>query len=330
MLTNRSLLLAAFVVPLTLVACGGGGGGDDDGMVVPEGTHHQYVVSKTSVIPVTPHTPIEPGYALDLGSKTSAMPDGKLDNQLGFALFVLSGLSMELDVQGTLDTAVKEGNIILLVDFQSKDFMNSNAGFGTKFGTAPNPPACNGVSDTTCGRHLTGSASFQIATNSPNNALLAGKLTNGTFEGGPGALSLQITVGSTAPILLPLIQARVKVTSVSATGLKALVGGAITAADLKTHVGGALQTQIAPLIVDGCTDLTSPPECGCTGLAATIMSVADGADGTTPDCAISAQELLSNRATGVYTTPDICTTDACTAPDAVSVGLNIEAVSATF
>jgi hypothetical protein len=60
------------------------------------------------------------------------------------------------------------------------------------------------------------------------------------------------------------------------------------------------------------------------------MSASDGADGTAPDCAISAQELLSNRATGTYTTPDSCSMDTCTAPDAVSVGLNIEAVSATF
>ena len=47
-------------------------------------------------------------------------------------------------------------------------------------------------------------------------------------------------------------------------------------------------------------------------------------------CGISGQELLSNRATGTYTTPDVCSMDTCTAPDAVSIGVNIEAVSATF
>src|SRR5882672_4728285 len=148
MLPIRSLLLAAFAVPLTLAACGGS---DGNSTVVPEGTHHQYVVSKTAVVPVTPHTPVEPGYGLDLGTKTSAMLDGRIDNNLGTALTVLSGLSMDLNVQGTLDTAVNQGNVILLVDFQSKDFMNSNAGFGIKFGASPNPPACNGTGDTTCG-----------------------------------------------------------------------------------------------------------------------------------------------------------------------------------
>lgn len=328
MLPIRSLLLSALAVPLTLVACGGDDGGSEN--VVPEGTHHQYVVSKTSVIPTAPHSPTEPGFGLDVGGKTSTTLDGRIDNQLGTALSILSGLSADLSVQGTLDTAINQGSVILLVDFQSKDFVNSNAGFGIKFGASPNPAACTGTSDTTCGHHLMGGASFQVATDSPNDTSLAGKLAGGTFEGGPGELSLQITIGNTTPILLPLINARVKVTSVSATSLKALVGGMITGADLKTYVGGALQASVAPLVADGCNDLTHPPECGCMGLAATIMTVADGADGTAPDCAISAQELLQNRATGVYTTPDVCSTSSCTAPDALSVGLNIEAVSATF
>src|ERR1041384_8158877 len=226
MLPIRSLPIFALAVPLILVACGGGD--DDDGTVTPEGTHHQYVVSKTTVVPPPPHTPTEPGYGLDLGSKTSGMLDGRIENNLGLALSIISGIP-GLDVQATVNTAIATGGIILLADFQSKDFMNSNAGFTIKFGTSPNPPACTDANDMTCGHHLTGSASCSIATNSPNDALLAGKLTNGTFEGGPGELSLLITIGSATPILMPLVHARVKVTEVSATGLKALIGGVITA-----------------------------------------------------------------------------------------------------
>jgi len=142
----RSLLLVALAAPLTLVACGGGD--DDDGPVTPEGTHHGYVVSKVAVVPASPHTPTDPGYGLDLGGKTSSELDGRIDNNLGFALTVLSGLNEALDVQVTLDTAVKEGGVILLVDFQSKDFANSNAGFGLKFGSDPNPAACTDANDT--------------------------------------------------------------------------------------------------------------------------------------------------------------------------------------
>jgi hypothetical protein len=322
----RTLLLVALAAPLTLVACGGGD--DDDGPVTPEGTHHGYVVSKVAVVPASPHTPTDPGYGLDLGGKTSSELDGRIDNNLGFALTVLSGLNEALDVQATLDTAVNEGGVILLVDFQSKDFANSNAGFGLKFGSEPNPAACN--PDLTCGHHLMGGASFKVASNSPNNALLGGKLVSGVFDGGPGQVSLQITIGSTTPILLPLIQARVKVTSVSDTGLKALVGGLITAADLKTHVGEALALSIKTLLQDSCTDLANPPGCGCTGLAMTIMGLLDGDTGTAKDCQISADEILANPATAAYTRPDVCSMSTCSAPDAVSVGLNIEAVKATF
>jgi hypothetical protein len=328
MLPIRSLPVFALAIPLMLAACGGGDD-DDDGMVTPEGTHHQYVVSKTTVVPPPPHTPTEPGYGLDLGSKTSATLDGRIENNLGLALSIISGIP-GLDVQATVNTAIATGGIILLADFQSKDFMNSNAGFTIKFGASPNPAACTDANDMTCGHHLTGSASFSIANNSPNDALLAGKLTNGTFEGGPGELSLLITIGSATPILMPLVHARVKVTEVSATGLKALIGGVITATALRDNVGVALQASVAPVVETGCTDKTHPPACGCTGLAMQLMTIADGADGTAPDCAISAQELLSNRATGIYTTPDSCSMDTCAAADAVSVGINIEAVSATF
>jgi hypothetical protein len=182
-----------------------------------------------------------------------------------------------------------------------------------------------------CGLHLKGGASFQVATNSPSNALLGGKLANGAFDGGPGAISLQITIGNTTPIVLPLVRARVKVTSVSETSLKALVGGLITAEDLRIHVGGPLALSVASLVQDGCTDLASPPGCGCSGLAKTVMDLIDGdIPGTTKDCMISGEEILANPATASYTTPDGCSMATCTAADAVSVALNIEAVAATF
>src|ERR1051325_6513432 len=119
MLPIRSLPIAALALPLLFAACGGGDD-DDDGTITPEGTHHQYVVSKATVIPDPPHTPVEPGYGLDLGSKNSATLDGRIDNNLGQALKVLAGVNEALDGQATLNAAVAQGNVILLVDFQSK------------------------------------------------------------------------------------------------------------------------------------------------------------------------------------------------------------------
>jgi hypothetical protein len=329
MLSTRRLLLLAFAAPLSFAACGGDDGDDDT--VIPEGTHHGYVVSKVSAIPAAPNMPSDPGFGLDLGSRTSSQPDGRIDNNLGFALTILSGLNEALNVQATLDTAVNEGSVILLADVQTKDFVNSNAGFTLKFGSNPNPMACN-TDRTTCGLHLKGGASFQVASNSPNNALLGGKLMNGAFDGGPGELSLQITIGNTTPILLPLVHARVRVTSVSETSLKALIGGLITIADLRVHVGEALALSVATLVQDGCTELdpANPPNCGCSGLAKTVMDLIDGDTGTAKDCKISGEEILANPATATYTSADSCSMATCSAADAVSVGLNIEAVAATF
>jgi hypothetical protein len=329
MLSTYRLLLLALAAPLALVACGGGD--DDDEIIIPEGTHHGYVVSKVAVVPEPPHQASDPGYGLDLGSKTSANLDGRIDNNLGFALTILSGLNEALNVQATLDTAINEGGVILLADVQTKDFVNSNAGFGLKFGASPNPAPCN--SDMTmCGLHLKGGASFQVAANSPNNALLGGKLANGAFEGGPGQLTLQITIGSTTPILLPLVRSRARVTSVSQTGLKALIGGMITAADLKTHVGGALELSVAGLLAGACTELDppQPPKCGCVDLADTLMMLLDGDNGTAKDCKISADEIIAFPATATFLSPDSCSMETCSAADAISVGLNIEAVAATF
>jgi hypothetical protein len=326
MLSTHRLLLLALVAPFALVACGGGGGDDDDDPVIPEGTHHGYVVSKTSVLAVAPNQPNDPGFGLDLGSKTSSEPDGKIDNNLGFALAIISDLDEEgsLNVDTTLATAINEGSVIMLVDFQSKDFANSNAGFSTKFGINPNPPACS--SDMTCGHHLMGGASFEVATDSPRDALVTGKLENGTFDG-KGKLSLQITIGSTDPILIPLVRARVKVTSVSETSLKALVAGLISAEDFRTHVGGALQVSLGELQASVCTDPTSPPGCGCVGLAGELLKLLDSSPS---DCQVSIDEILAFPGTAAFTSPDGCSKDTCSAADAISVGLNIEAVAATF
>ena len=57
---------------------------------------------------------------------------------------------MGFDIQGTIDTAVAEGSIILLVDFQTKDFTNTTAaGIQVFLGDEPDAaPPCNGAEPT--------------------------------------------------------------------------------------------------------------------------------------------------------------------------------------
>ena len=176
--SKRIFVVAVMCTLQPLVACGG----SDSSAIVPEGTHYGYVVSKTTAVPAQGHQPSELG--LDLGSKTSLTPDGKVDNQLGQALVALTALMFS--VQGALDTAVNNGTISLLIDFQTKDFVTSSAaGLTVKLGDTSVPPACSGPTDTTCGNQLKGDATFTLKADSPNDAALGGKIVNGTFTATP-------------------------------------------------------------------------------------------------------------------------------------------------
>jgi len=324
MATTRSLLAAACVLPLSLVACGGSSGND---AIVPEGTHYGYVVDKVFV----PSTETQArDYGLDLGALKSEKLDGTVDNQLGKAL---SGLSiLGIDAQGTVTTAVDEGSVLLLVDFQAKDFANTAAaGLGVKLGTMPSPAPCTGTGPgRTCRQHLAGTGSFKIDSASPPNALLAGKVVGGVFSGGPGDVSLQLALGSAAPITLSLLQARAKATAITDAGMDVVIGGALSENDLNTQLLPTVVTLVNGLIATNCTALTSPPNCGCNASGADILKQFDSKDGSAANCAISIAEINSNALIKSFLAPDVCSKESCSAPDAVSLGIKLHLVKATF
>jgi hypothetical protein len=336
MLANRSFLLAAVcALPFSIIACGGSGdddSGDDDSNVTPTGTHYGYVVSQADVVPAAGGSPTDLG--LDLGSMTSAKADGKIDNRLGSAL---STLSQFFDIQGTIDTAVSHGSINLLVDVQTTDFTNNatGAGLSVKFGSNPVPAACSSATDTTCGHQLDGTASFSVAAGSPD-ATLSGKIVNGTFSTNPGNVSLQIALGAaTMPIQLDLLHARAKATGITATGIDTMiVGGLLTLTDLQTKVGPAIHDAVASLITTDCTGTPkTPPTCGCTAgsTGLKVIGILDGdLTGTTPDCEVSLDEILGYPVISAVLMPDSCSTDTCTTPDSLSLGVKVKAVKATI
>lgn len=325
MLPIRPFLLAA-ILPLSLVACGG----DDGGTVIPEGTHYQYV-SKRAFVPTNNNQARE--YGLDLNN------DKTVDNQLGMVLGTLA--TMGFDIQGTIDEAVAEGSIILLVDFQTKDFTNTTAaGLKVLLGDNPMPAACNAGETycntatppvcTGCSHHLAGTGMFSVAPGSPDNAAVGGKIVNGTFNGGPGDISLQIALGGTDAIQLDLIGARAKATGISETGITSVIlGGALTEEDLNTKVLPAIQAQIAPIIVEDCAMLTMPPGCGCTAgsTGKTVLDLFDGGiQGTVKDCMVSVEEIKGNSLIQSLLAPDV-TIDGRMA---LSLGIKVEAVKATY
>lgn len=325
----RPYLLAAAVLP-SLISCGGG----DDGTVIPEGTHYHYVASEV-LVPTTNTQARE--YGLDLND------DKTVDNQLGMVLSTLG--SMGFDIQATIDKAVAEGSIVLLLDFQTKDFMNTTAaGIQVFLGDSDTvmPAACNQgetYNETTgmgCGHHLA-AGTFTIDANSPTNAALGGKIVAGTFTGGPGDLSLQIALGGTEAIQLDLIGARVKGSALSEANLGTsssggvVFAGAITKDDIDNKVIPAIQKQLEPLIARDCNMLQSPPGCGCTAdsTGKTILGLfdtklADGSEGK--DCAVSVDEIKTNSLIVSLLAPDV-TIDG---KMALSLGIKASATKATF
>jgi hypothetical protein len=291
-------------------------------VIVPEGNHYGYVVASAQV----PKDDDEVrDFGIDLGGERSSTPDGRVDNQLGTALSTLN--SLMFDIQGTIDDAVDQGSLLLLIDFQTRDFNNHPAaGFGVKFGTSPNPPACTDASDTTCRRHLTGTGTFQVAADSPSDALVGGKLVNGTFTGGPGDITLQIAIGSTTPIKMDLLHARVRASGISETGIMAAdVAGKVLQTALTNEIGPAIQQQVAGLIARDCTGTGT--FCGCRGTGLLVVMALD----TTPaDCMVSVDELLNYPLVRQVLQPDSCSRDTCSAPDSLSVGVRISAVKGTF
>lgn len=312
------LVAAACALPLSIAACGG----SSDSTIVPKGPHHGYVVSSVSV--PTSDAQVRQ-YELDLGSKLSSKQDGAPENAIGGALAALTMLNF--DIQGTINTAVDHGAILLLVDFQSEDFTTSGAsGLDVKIGTNPTPMPCNGATDTVCRQHLQGTGMFQVASSSTNE-VMAGTISGGAFTGGPGEVTLQIAIGAAnTAIPLNLLRARAQVTGISDTGImSAILGGLVTQQELTTQIGPALQTTVAGILARDCTGPKTPPTCGCTGTGATVI----GFD-TNADCMLSADEILNNQFTKTLLQPDSCSTDSCKTSDALSFGVKVQAVKATF
>lgn len=312
----RSLLLAA-LVPMSLVACGG-----SDGTPVPTGMHYHYVANKVFV-PTSSNESRE--FGLDLNG------DGTVDNQLGATLAALKSQAM-FDIQGTIDKAIADGSIILLVDFQSNSFTSSaGAGIQVFLGQNPMPAPCAGSADTTCGKHLTGTGSFDINPSGPTNAALAGKIVGGTFTAGPGKLSLQISLGGTAPIQLDLIGARVKASGITDTAIGsgtsggAILAGAVSQDDINNKIIPAIPPQLENTIMRDC-NMTSPPVmgCGCTASStgATIINFFDA----NKDCMVTADELRMNSLVMSLLQPDVTINGTM----ALSIGIKATAVTGTF
>lgn len=313
MASLRSLFLA-LPLSVSLLACGGG-----DGDPTPTGEHYTYVGSKAYV-------PTNNNQARDYGLDLNA--DGTVDNQLGMVLGTLATQG-NFDIQGGIDEAVLAGDIILLMDFQTPDFTTAaGAGLAVKLGdkASASPAPCTDPANptpATCGKHLEGTGTFSVSSNSPTDAVVVGKIASGTFNGGPGEIAIQIALGGD-PVNLNLIGARAKATGLSAEALgEVILAGAIPEDDLNNEVLPAIQQQLAPVIAESCP-MPQASDCGCpSGSGRTILNLFD----TAPrDCMVSLDEIKNNSLIKSLLAPDV-TIDGTAA---LSLGIKLNTKKATF
>lgn len=315
----RSTIYVLAVASFGLIACGGGDD-DDGGNVVIEGEHHTYVVD---TITVPDDNASSDALAFDLDG------DGDIDNQLGDVLIALKQAAGQgsFDLQASVDESVAQGDILLLADIQATDLSAAaNAGLRVHFGSNPNPAACESDADTVCGKHLTGSATFDVAS-SPGGAV-GGDIVNGRFTGGPGDLAIQISFSGTL-IEANLVQARAEITGITATSFgDTKLGGGIPEDDLNNEVLPAVHQTLVDILERDCDPAATAPPCGCEdgSTGATLLNIF----GTElQDCAMTLDELKNNSLVSTLLRPDI-DTDGDGTPDALSIGVGATGVGAVY
>jgi len=324
---RSSILLLASAVVFSLAACGGSSSGGDD-TVDPAGTAHTFVVDSVLL-------PTKAGdgakYGLDLDG------DGQVDNALGQILSALSSAagSGSLDLQGSIDEQVLTGNIILLTNIKATALdMATGVAVEVFLGANPTPTPCTDTNVppdiATCGQHLMGTGSFDIDPASPMDAQIIGKIIGGQFTGGPGTVTLQITLSSVgAPINLNLIGARAKLPGITDSGFGSaaspgIIAGAVTQNDLDTKVIPAVADTVSGQIARDCTN-TTPPDCGCPSgsTGATVISLFDKSP---QDCMVTVDEIKNNDLIKTLLAPDV----NIDGTDALSVGVGVTGVKGTF
>jgi hypothetical protein len=198
------------------------GGGPDAGGAVT-GSYSHYVNASLSVGNSASDAL---ALAFDLDNDSAH----KKDNELGSLLAGLKSTGY-LDVNASIKTAVDAGDFVILHSVQATSLSaSSSASWQVYIGDPLKNP------DLT-----SGNGKFTIASSSPTNAKLAGSITGGLFSGGPGNVTLQLSVVPGQPaITIPLVSAHLEA-QVSATGcMSGRLGGGIKKTDIDGVVIPAL------------------------------------------------------------------------------------------
>jgi hypothetical protein len=341
-LVKRPILLLIVSAALGLAACGGGDdegsddsgseaddgttddGGEDDGgepTVDPEGADNTFVVDSVLV----PASGAEASmYALDIDD------DGQADNALGMLLGTIAGFLGDVDIQGALNQEIAQGGIILLANLKATDLADAS-GVGLYFflGANADPAPCANEEDTECGLHLQGDATFEVAADSPTDAVVIGENAGGSFSGGPGDVTIQLSLADGAdPVNITLVNAKAEA-GVAADALSAgKLGGAITVDSLNNDIFPAVALVLEGILAeDGC-DLAAPECCPADTTGATIIDLLDENE----DCTVTGEEIAMSDEVNALVNPDLDLDppEGDGTFDAISLGVGFTAVPGGF
>ena len=283
--------------------------------------HVQYVMGPIGqgfhgiAIPVTQFQAQQFGCDLD--------GDGVVDNQLGRVFAVLAGASASTNLQTAIDQAFTDGTIIILFDFEYLPALSNTTVAGVK--------AYLGVHDPS-------DASRFIVTQSAGPGF-GGAIDNiGQGRFGPGAVLLQLPLAIRQPPRVFALEDAYILGGFSPTDLAGKLCGAVRASDLVN--------QILP---SWALDLSAAVKAGDNSIKS--LFDADHSCDFDPNClpgssatctCITTTELESNSIIHSLLIPDLDLDPMATNPfvsdpndptyrnDAISIGVNFEAASATF
>lgn len=324
---NRSVLMLVGL-PALLAGCGGGGGD-------PAPENHTFVVDSL-IVPDTQNEALT-SYGLDIDGKDNDADRG-VDNQLGRAF---ANLSSTIDIGAALQAGVDDGTIILLMDLRAGDLSASGrVDVGVYLGANPTPAACADEEDQECRRHLDGAGSFELSPDTPTDVVLTGSLDGSGFamsaDDEPGRIAIALpALGGGEPIVAELVGARIRIESVSDTGLSSgVLAGAIPADDFEQVILPAFHQGLAAQVAADCTG--APPDCCAPDSAG--AGILGFFDPNSDDCMVSFEEFRGNFFLALLLNPDVDLFDADGnyAPnsdgvnDALSLGLGFSAVTGAF
>jgi len=238
-------------------------------------------------------------------------PQQKLDNKFGELFTLLMSASPSLNLQLTLDQAVKGGQLVSLHAVQANDLLNDSSVSWSIFqgqATASAP-------------RFDGTDIFQPAFDVSRDSSIIGSLISGHFSGASGKASIEISLLGQV-VNVDLIGGMLEA-DVSEKGcVNGKLGGGLTVDDF--------QSKLLPAIVDGLNQIIQAD--------LTTTKILSQVFDTNHDGTITLQELEGNPLLMIAISPDLDLLDASGAynprqdgvKDSYSVGLGFTCVPSSF